>query len=420
MSFTFSSDIWRDFDDQTKDGIAPYLFEGVLPLSDGFAGFREVEKAFFSLFDEQRRAETDCRARIYVGEDRRDDLVEELYAQTPRNAGGLVEFMQEYTGAPRFSLVLNNLEQASARLAGDFSDFAQSFFSARGFPIGGTEQAVFCGNYSGTAFGVHEGFEHALLCHLGPGVKNFYCWSREAYLSIADGREPTFSNSPAFDRLFDNAELFVLKPGDVLYLPAAVYHIGRQNEYSVSVALPLYTYPYTRFVSRAVLPALCDLSLPFDQEGMSPFLPLNGKNPFAAPITDLLHSTCDQWFTRELPRFLSYYWNRLRSNGGWDLPQRLAADMFADCNNAPAFDLSPGQSVRLLKPYAPIVEPDLDCAATQTRVFLAARSVVADAQDVDVERICGQLGRHEPVAAATHAEIAFLQELSRTGALERI
>lgn len=418
MSFTILPQIWDDFDDKTNHGIEPYLFEGVLPLDEGFAGSDAVEAAFFALFNEAFREQTDCRARVYVGEERRDDLVETLFSQPTQSAHSLVDFMPAYTNAPRFSLVLNNLEQASARLAADFGQLAQSFFTARGFPIGGTEQAVFCGNYSGTAFGIHEGFEHALLCHLGPGVKNFYCWSRDDYLSIAEGREPTFSDSAAFNPLFDKAELFVLKPGDVLYLPAAVYHIGRQEEYSVSVALPLYTYPYSRFLSRGVLPALSETSLPFDQEGMSPFLPFSDDNPLSTPVTDLFHSISDNWFTTELPRFLTYYWNRMRSNGGWELPQRLSADILTDAElNAP-LELSIGDSCRLLKPFITFAETSLDCAPMQARLFLAGRSIVADIQDVDITAICNHLNSYEAVKTTTQAELDVFRELSRTGGLE--
>lgn len=420
MPFTLPTDTWNDFDKKTNNGIAPYLFENALPVTDGFAGPREVEEAFFALFEDGFRDQTDCRARIYVGEDRRDDLVSDLYSQARKEDQRLVDFMPAYTGAQRFSLVLNNLEQASPRLAADFGLFAQTFFEARGFPIGGTEQAVFCGNYSGTAFGIHEGFEHALLCHLGPGVKNFYCWSREDYLSITDSRAPTFSESAAFDALFEKAELFVLKPGDVLYLPAAVYHIGRQEEYSVSVALPLYTYPYTRFLAKAVLPALADATLPFDEEGMSPYADFQDKSSLEAPVTDLLHAVADDWFTKELPRFTSYYWNRVKSNGGWELPRSLAADLLSDNDLKDPLTLSIGERCRMRSPFIALSQTGLDCPPTHSRVFAAGRSVVIDAEASEVSSVCAQLNSDSGIETATPEALNILQEISRTGGVETI
>lgn len=41
-----------------------------------------------------------------------------------------------------------------------------------GLPAGGSEQVAFMGNYSATAFGVHEGHEDAFLVHLGSGTKD--------------------------------------------------------------------------------------------------------------------------------------------------------------------------------------------------------------------------------------------------------
>lgn len=410
--------MWSRFDIETGGGRLPFLYESVLPLHLGFSGYGAVQKAAFALRDSAFRSGVDCRVRVYIGEDRRDDLAEGVFDGSAIVGEGLPEYMKRLTGQDRFSLVINNLEQANGQLAADFGQFIRSFFIARGLPLGGVEQAAFCGNYTGTAFGIHEGFEHAFLCHLGPGVKNFYCWSRADYMRVTGTRKPTFSNSASFERLLECGELFVLKPGDVLYLPASVYHIGRQQDYSVSVALPLYTYPFSRFASRGVLPALADCTLPFDHEGMSPHLSFIDRNPLVDPISELLRTTFESWIGNELPRFLAFYWHRLRSNGGWELPRSIATNLFEESDLSAPLDIERGTLVRLRRPYVLSYQRGLDCEPDRMRAFVAGRSVAVSSCETDLADMATRLNDGETLKVNSGGLSALFRELSRTGGLE--
>jgi hypothetical protein len=418
MPSAFQSDVWNSFDERTSFGRVPYLFEEVLPLRQGFAGAETVEAAFRSFRERVDRQEVDSRVRVYDGEVRRDDLVESSLSQEIEPDESLMGFMQRLTGKQRFSLVINNLEQLSSKLAADFGAFIQSFFALKGFPIGGVEQVAFCGNYAGTAFGIHEGYEHAFLCHLGPGTKNFYCWSREQYLGITGTRHPTFSSSKNFSELMEVGEVFVLKPGDVLYLPASVYHIGTQEDYSVSVALPLYTYPLERFVARKVVPALSDATLPFNQEGMSSLLDVSHMNPLVTPVAQLLGRTMQSWLSTELPRYLTYYWHRLRSNGGWELPQQVGSNILTDTIKPMPSPIARGSRVSLRQPYVAIYERGLDCSAQELRTFLAAGSVVLPDPSGRIAALLDRLNCGELVHADTDELVTVFCELSRTGGVE--
>ncbi|WP_455809712.1 JmjC domain-containing protein [Pseudomonas koreensis] len=416
----FDEKIWDGFDEKTAEGKAPYLFESMLPLDKNFAGSDVVEYAFHTLSSQHSRETIDCRIRVYDGEHRRDDLIE-LACTLPRLEGEtLVAFMRRLTGKERFSLVINNLEQASPRLAMDFGLFLESFFKFKGIPLGGVEQAAFCGNYAGTAFGIHEGYEHAFLCHLGPGVKDFYCWTREEYLSHAQGREPTFANDNAYKKLLKTGKLFVLKPGDVLYLPASVYHIGRQDQYSVSVALPFYTYPFTRFLAGRVIPDLCHQTLPFDQEGMSPLLPLGKSNPLQISVCELLVENLSRWSDNALPEYLSYYWHRLVSNGGWELPRAIAAKVREEGPLVEPLSIKPGDRVRLCAPSRVTQQAGLGCTAGQRRLFAGARSVVLDDPDGSSAKWLERLNEYQALEVHTEQQRIASQALSRTGCLELI
>lgn len=414
----FETTLWNGFDEKTGGGRAPYLFESLLPLHESFAGPDAVEQAFYTLTEHAVRETTDCRIRIYDGEQRRDELIDPAYSQERREGETLVTFMQRLTGKTRFSLVINNLEQISPRLAADFGRFIRSFFAFRGMPVGGVEQAAFCGNYAGTAFGIHEGFEHAFLCHLGPGVKDFYCWTRDEYIALAGGRAPTFADANAYDALLKTGKLFVLKPGDVLYLPASVYHIGRQDEYSVSVALPFYTYPLTRFLSRRVIPDLSEQSLPFDQEGISDLLPFGTRNPLLAPLGQLLDDTLRRWSDGALPEYLGYHWHRLVSNGGWELPRRISEKVREEGPLQDPLPIEIGQSIRLREPLRISHQAALGCSSGQRRVFAGARSVVLDDPDAGQVAWLEQLNTYDPVQVHTEQQRVASRALSRTGSLD--
>lgn len=413
----FDKEVWEGFEEKTQSGREPFLFESLLPLASGFATAKTVESAFYALRDRNLRETLDCRIRVYDGENRRDDLIEGAFSQDTLPDEALMGFMQRLTGKERFSLVVNNLEQASPKLAADFGQLIQSFFDYKGFPIGGVEQAAFCGNYSGTAFGIHEGFEHAFLCHLGPGVKDFYCWSRELYVEMVGHRAPTFADSEAYERLLETATLHVLKPGDVLYLPASVYHIGRQDQYSVSVALPFYTYPLKRFLSGKVIPALSDLTLPFDEEGMSALVPLKNDNPLLSPVTELLESTVRSWVDHELPHYLNYYWHRLRSNGGWELPRAVSENLLSDTRLSTPERVQRGSVVSLRQPFLASYEAGLDCGRDEFRVFIGARSIVLPDPHGHLVTLLERLNQRESVSVDSDELIDLLREMSRTGGI---
>ncbi|WP_275382057.1 cupin domain-containing protein [Xenorhabdus bovienii] len=416
MTIDFHKEIWEGFDQKTNYGKTPFLFQSVLPLNEGFSNHETVKNAFYNLCSKSNLLKTDCRLRIYDGEKRRDDLVEKLSSETILSDETLIHFMQRLSGKERFSLVINNLEQSCPKLAADFGLFAQSFFDYKGIPIGGIEQATFCGNYSGTAFGIHEGFEHAFLCHLGPGIKYFYCWSRELYLEITGSREPTFSDSELYDKLIEKGTLYILKPGDALYLPASVYHVGRQEEFSVSIALPFYTYPLSRFMALKILPALSEQSLPFDQEGMSELIKFDNNQFDIEPLSTLLTETINKWLQQDLPKYLHYYWHRLRSNGGWELPTTISADPLKEPEHQNDLIINPDSQVSLQAPFIVSYEHGLDCSSDEIRVFIATKSVILPASS-ETLKLLDTLNTRQPITIHSEEVYTSLKILIGTGGL---
>ncbi|WP_405893428.1 cupin domain-containing protein [Streptomyces sp. NBC_01527] len=344
------------FPEHTTARTTPYLFKSIIPAiaataEDVLAGFEIIRRAHAA------GADIKAHARVYVGEERRDDLLPKALTATAwrGDADAFVPWMQDLVGADRFSLVINNLETVSPTLAAGLGTFLKTLIDGWGLPLGGAEQVAFAGNYAGTAFGIHEGYEDAFLVHLGPNAKHFYCWPAEQYEKLTGGKQPTFGD---YQALLEQAEHFLLEPGDALFLPRRVFHVGTQETFSVSVAMPLYTYPYAQILQSRIIPdVLAQLA------GDGPDDPLNEPSAMAdsaagpgavaerlaAVGSNLLHVAADR-VRGEAREHAEQRWATLRSNGGWELVEGdLARQEAAD-----AFDpqqVTPGAEITLIAPY---------------------------------------------------------------------
>ncbi|MFF4020659.1 JmjC domain-containing protein [Streptomyces sp. NPDC001843] len=344
------------FPDHTTGRTTPFLFKGIIPATaaspdDVLAGFEAIRGAHAD------GTGIKAHARVYVGEERRDDLLPQALTAPSWDGGvdAFVPWMQDLAAAERFSLVINNLETVSPALAAGLGTFLKSVIDGWGLPLGGAEQVAFVGNYSGTAFGIHEGYEDAFLVHLGPNAKNFYCWPAEQYEKLTGGKQPTYGDYRA---LLEEAEHFLLEPGDALFLPRRVFHVGTQDTFSVSVAMPLYTYPYAQILQSRIIPdVLAELA------GDGPDDALNEPSAMAdvaagpGSVTDrlagvgreLLHIAADR--VRGASReHAEQRWATLLSNGGWELVEGDLARQEA----AEAFDpqqVAPGAEITLIAPY---------------------------------------------------------------------
>lgn len=321
----------EEFPHHTTNRTTPFLFKGIVPdtaanpaaVLDGFATIRRAHA---------NGTDISAHARVYVGEDRRDDLLGAVLDAPTWPVDGFVPWMQEQIGAERFSLVINNLETVSPPLAAGLGALLGALFDGWGVPMGGAEQVAFAGNYSGTAFGVHEGYEDAFLTHYGPGVKHFYTWSNEEYRKLTGASDPLYGD---YLWLLDHAEHFVLEPGDALFLPRRVFHVGRQDEFSVSVALPLYTYPDAAVLRGAVLPDLIASLLAGepDTDNAAPS-PMAALDAGPAAATDRLArlagqtlSTAATQVAAAVNRHMRQRWHTVLSNGGWEM---AAGDLARD------------------------------------------------------------------------------------------
>ncbi|UFQ99802.1 cupin-like domain-containing protein [Streptomyces sp. Go40/10] len=352
-------EFWADTLPAKTDGMrSPYLFKGIVPapaanatvVLDSFAAIRRAHAAGL---------EITANARVYVGEEHRPDLVDKVLAAEGWAEGDFVAWMQQQVGAERFSLILNTLESVSEPLAAGLGEFVGALIDGWGVPAGGAELVAFVGNYSGTAFGVHEGYENAFLTHYGSGTKDFYCWPAEEYKKLTGGSDPQYGD---YTWLLEHGEHFALEPGDALFLPERVFHVGRQSEFSVSVAIPLYTFPDAAIARGWIAPDMVEsllASAPDTAAGQpSPMQPLSaGPGELArrlGEVTAAAFTAAAQQASAAAEQHAHQRWHTVLSNGGWqqtelDLARNEAAAAFA------ATELAPGTSVAVRAPYRLIV-----------------------------------------------------------------
>lgn len=321
--------------------------------------------------------------------------------------------MQDLLGTDRFSLVINNLETVSPGLAAGLGAFLESLIDGWGLPLGGAEQVAFAGNYAGTAFGIHEGYEDAFLIHLGPNAKNFYCWPAEQYEKLTGDKKPTYGD---YQALLDEGEHFLLEPGDALFLPRRVFHVGTQKTFSVSVAMPLYTYPYAQILQDRIFPeVLASLA------GQGPDDPLNEPSEMANAASDpgavaerlagvgreLLLVAADR-VPEAARKHAAQRWATLRSNGGWELTE---ADLSRQ-EAATAFDpeqVMPGAEISLITPYQVIVDGE--------RVLLRGFETGIDSATLDENTVSALNAGTSITLPDTEELLTAVRALGATGGL---
>lgn len=319
-------DFWADFALRTRDGKHPYLFKGLLPTD--FPAATELDDVLRELtqLEPERR-----RFRIYLDAERRNDLAEKVLGQ-PFSPGQVFPQILERASAERVGFMINDLQDVNARFKASIGALLESMYAHRGFPHGGVEQILFAGNYAGTAFGAHRGFEHAFLIHLGPGIKEFHLWSQDEFEALTGALDDVAD----YQHLLPHAHTVRMEPGDVLYLPALWFHIGTQSEYSVSVAVGLYDYPAARWVGVTLQEVGATLMRMGDPE---PYLPASDERNHFAPLAEAL---LRDLATKILKPKMDDYWFKRRSNGGF---------ISKDESLLPARPLLPTDRVRVSAPH---------------------------------------------------------------------
>jgi len=269
------------------------------------------------------------RMRVYTEGGRRDDVAARFLAEV--GDGPPLDRLRELAQTDRVAFMINDLQDWSEPLSSRAARFLEGLFAVRGCPPNGVELVCFAGNYAETPFGVHRGYEHASLAHVGPGTKTFHVWSAETIERLTGSLDDIFD----WEHLRPHATTFELEPGSLFYLPANVFHIAEQDSFSISVAVCL-----NQLGPRRVLRGMLD-ALP-DDEQLLPYL------SWESGIADLAGqlALAAEDVGRRTADFAAVLHGRHRSNGGLVSTYRPPR---------PAPPVSADRMLRRVQPYELVV-----------------------------------------------------------------
>lgn len=185
--------------------------------------------------------------RAFVEQGTRDDYRAKVASMPREAAETLSEWTRRIFGRGDVCLVMNGLDAWSDAI----SDIVRRSFSDRwvrtqGGPIGGIDVYAFMGSYPQTPFGVHKDLEHTFLFHLGPNVKLAFVWEMIPPSQVKE--RGGFVDSEAFKA----ASFFELHAGDLLFIPAGMYHVLANPEFSVTLGVAPYDRPISSLVGDVV------------------------------------------------------------------------------------------------------------------------------------------------------------------------
>ncbi len=391
---------WLAFAGWTRHGRDPVLLKGA--LGPRCPGSGEIDRAVRRLHASSGAGR---RLRIYVGDARRDDLAQRVLAAPLPADVPVFTAMQRTTGAERLAFVVNDLQDWSPPLTEHLGELLMSMAGQRGLPPFGAEQILFAGNYAGTPFGAHQGFEHAFLCHLGPADKMFYLWSTETFRALTGGT----ADVADYTQLLPHAIALRLQPGDILYLPAYWFHIGTQREYSCSVAVGMYDYPLERWLGQALTRAVAAA----EPGQIQAYAPPGEVDPLRARLAALTGP-----LTQALTQALAEQWHRCASNAGF---MRRRADVV----DAPW--LAARDRVRVRRPFQVCwqVRPGggvIDVYIRHARVPVVAHAawpVIFRALNGGATPLVNELVDLLGAPWTADDALAVIQALAGTGGLER-
>jgi hypothetical protein len=249
------------------------------------------------------------RLRVFVARGHRHDLPSRLLAR-PRleGPGELQAWIEAGASTADACLTFNGIgayDEALARRV--CRGLLGPILRARGVTACGADLYAFMGGYGDTPFGVHSDPDHSTLLHLGPGDKELYLWSPARYRELTGGEESSF----AVDELLSHGERYVLRPGDLLHIPAGVFHIARAAAFSVTLGLTIFPSLCQDLLRRSA--ELYLRALPRTDLGFFSFpSAAEGSEVEAALGTALGNGEALQW---DLGRAARRYLALLRSNG---------------------------------------------------------------------------------------------------------
>ena len=188
--------------------------------------------------------------KTYINNELRNDYIKKMVANPPHLEHSLGDWSQQIFGDQKFGMILMGLEEYSNSFAEKAATIVRPLLENAGLPINGLSFLFFMGNYGFTPFGIHKEAtgDDGILFHLGPENKQFYTWDDPKYNSIEHNTE-VFHN---VSEMLTEGKAYELEPGDAMFIPHYVYHIGNTPKFSLSFVLDYINPPKDRFENELI------------------------------------------------------------------------------------------------------------------------------------------------------------------------
>lgn len=155
-----------------------------------------------------------------------------------------------------FSIVLDDCETHLPIVRERLTPFLHGLFARVGYPARGNHACVYAGTYRKTAFGIHRDDCHVLM-FCGIGRKQMAFWPRGYFESRPDLMVGGALQAPVRDHIA-HATVLDIGPQDVLYWPAADWHVGvsETDEFHAALSMGIYHHGSNaeRFLALECLP----------------------------------------------------------------------------------------------------------------------------------------------------------------------
>ncbi|MGF7040220.1 hypothetical protein [Mucilaginibacter lappiensis] len=220
---TFSSEWWNDFLEQS-DGMKNAVKISSALTSEQVENFNEELKKLLG------QASLGNKFRIYIDGVQQDNKV--MNISMPDMGESLTNWVKRIFCERKFGMIINQSEQLSEFLSAQIFHDLQPLIQHIGIPLRGYNITIFLGNYGYTPLGIHQDGpgNNVLHYHLGPSEKIMYNWNEHDFDIDA------LRALPQEEQLL-HADKFVIKSGDLFYMPWNKYHIGYTGEFSVGVTV---------------------------------------------------------------------------------------------------------------------------------------------------------------------------------------
>ena len=191
--------------------------------------------------------------RVYIDSGLRHDY-EILVLQNPPLAEESLEaWYKRIFSSNRFCIAINNAEKYFDTLTRRCALIYKSYLLEHPMPAGGVDMGIFMGNYEWTPFGVHHDGDGVSILHFhaGPNAKTLYMWANDRFRELTGSTDSYFSPGD----IIEDAVAYELHKCSFFFMPE-MYHIGRNNGFSVDLTLGVSKLNASELISRSLSQAI--------------------------------------------------------------------------------------------------------------------------------------------------------------------